>query len=84
MPFTSLTELIERAEKEQTTIAQIMLTTEMEQKGLSKDQLIKNMAFQLDVMEEAVRKGTSNPVTSRTGLNGGDAPKKRLYNKNAK
>ncbi|MDP4155314.1 MAG: L-serine ammonia-lyase, iron-sulfur-dependent, subunit alpha, partial [Bacillota bacterium] len=72
MSFTSLTELIERAEKEHTSIAQIMLDTEREQKGISKELLIKNMALQFDVMEEAVRKGTASPVKSRTGLTGGD------------
>lgn len=72
MSFTSLTELIERAETEHTSIAQIMLDTEREQKGISKELLIKNMALQFDVMEEAVRKGTASPVKSRTGLTGGD------------
>ena len=68
MSFTSLQELIELAEKEKTTIAEIMLKTEEEQKGIPKHQLLEKMAEQLEVMEEAVRKGTESPVMSRTGF----------------
>ena len=35
------------------------------------------MAEQLDVMIDAVRKGTESPVMSRTGLTGGDG--NRVY-----
>jgi L-serine dehydratase len=82
MSFTSLTELIERADKEYTSIAHIMLATEKEQKGISEEMLIKNMALQFDVMEEAVRKGTASPVKSRTGLTGGDGYRVHQYAKN--
>jgi L-serine dehydratase len=84
MSFTSLTELIERAEKEHTSIARIMLDTERDQKGISKELLIKNMAVQFDVMEEAVRKGTASPVKSRTGLTGGDGYRVHNYALNGK
>ena len=35
MSFTSLKELIELAEQEKTTISELMIKTEVEQKGLS-------------------------------------------------
>ncbi|TWE08102.1 L-serine dehydratase [Neobacillus bataviensis] len=79
MSFTSLQELIELAEKENTTIAEIMLKTEEEQKGIPKHQLLEKMAELLEVMEEAVRKGTESPVMSRTGLTGGDGYRLNLY-----
>ncbi|ULT59349.1 L-serine ammonia-lyase, iron-sulfur-dependent, subunit alpha [Neobacillus drentensis] len=79
MSFTSLKELIELAEKGNTTIAQIMLKTEEEQKGIPKHQLLEKMLEQLGVMEEAVRKGTESPVKSRTGLTGGDGYRMKLY-----
>ena len=76
MSFTNLKELIERAEKENTTISELMIKTEEEQKGYSRQYLHK-MAEQFTVMEEAVRNGTSSAVMSRTGLTGGDG--NRLY-----
>ena len=77
MSFTSLHELIGMAEQENTTIAQLMIQTEVAQKGLSEEIIIEKMADQIDVMEEAVRKGTESVVMSRTGLTGGDG--NRLY-----
>jgi L-serine dehydratase len=77
MSFTNLKELIERAEKENTTISELMIKTEEEQKGCSRQILLNKMAEQFTVMEEAVRKGTSSAVMSRTGLTGGDG--NRLY-----
>ena len=77
MSFTNLKELIERAEKENTTISELMIKTEEEQKGYSRQILLNKMAEQFTVMEEAVRKGTSSAVMSRTGLTGGDG--NRLY-----
>ncbi|WP_153733071.1 L-serine ammonia-lyase, iron-sulfur-dependent, subunit alpha [Sporosarcina obsidiansis] len=77
MSFTSLKELIELAEQENTTISELMIQTEVEQKGEPQETIIKKMSEQLTVMEEAVRKGTMSPVMSRTGLTGGDG--NRLY-----
>lgn len=72
LSFTKLQELIELAEKENTTISELMIKTEEEQKGSSKQVIFDKMAEQFTVMEEAVRKGTGSPVMSRTGLTGGD------------
>lgn len=77
MSFTSLKELIKLAEKKHTTIAEMMIETEVEQKGDSRETIIEKMSEQFKVMEEAVRKGTMNPIMSRTGLVGGDG--NRLY-----
>ncbi|MDR4947178.1 L-serine ammonia-lyase, iron-sulfur-dependent, subunit alpha [Neobacillus cucumis] len=79
MSFTTLQELIEQAVRGNTTIAQMMLKTEEEQMGIPKLQLIEKMSEQLDVMEEAVRKGTGSPVMSRTGLTGGDGYRVNRY-----
>ncbi|MCQ6279029.1 L-serine ammonia-lyase, iron-sulfur-dependent, subunit alpha [Bacillus sp. EB600] len=77
MSFTSLQGLIELAEKENTKIFELMIKTETEQRGYSRQILLDKMAEQFTVMEEAVRKGTSSDVMSRTGLTGGDGH--RLY-----
>jgi L-serine dehydratase len=77
MSFTNLKELIEMAEQEKVTISELMIRTEIEQKGSPRETIIEKMSEQLTVMEEAVRKGTRSPVMSRTGLTGGDG--NRLY-----
>ncbi len=77
MSFTSLHELIGLAVQEKTTIAQLMIKTEATQKKLSEEFIVEKMAEQINVMEDAVRKGTMDVVMSRTGLTGGDGH--RLY-----
>jgi len=77
MSFTNLQEIIEIAERENITIAELMIKTEEVQKGLSRETIIEKMSEQFTVMEEAVRKGTQSSVMSRTGLTGGDGH--RLY-----
>ena len=77
MSFTNLKELIEMAEQDKVTISELMIRTEIEQKGSPRETIIEKMSEQLTVMEEAVRKGTRSPVMSRTGLTGGDG--NRLY-----
>ena len=82
MSFTSLKELIEMAEQEKTTIAELMIKTEEVQKGLTRETIIEKMSEQFTVMEESVRRGTMNPVMSRTGLTGGDGNRLYEYAKN--
>lgn len=82
MSFTSLRELIELAEKEKTTIADLMINTEVQQKGDSRETILERMAEQFAVMEVAVRKGTMSPVMSRTGLTGGDGHRLHQYAEN--
>ena len=84
MSFTNLKELIEMAEQEKVTISELMIRTEIEQKGSSRETIIKKMTEQLTVMEEAVRKGTTSPVMSRTGLTGGDGNRLYEYAQNEK
>ncbi len=82
MSFTSLRKLMELAENEKTTIADVMITTEVQQKGDPRETILEKMAEQFAVMEEAVRKGTMNPVMSRTGLTGGDGHRLQQYAEN--
>jgi L-serine dehydratase len=79
MSFTSLKEMIALAEKEQTSISDLMIQTEIEQSGRSKSEIMNKMSEQLSVMEEAVRKGTESPMMSRTGLTGGDGHRLHQY-----
>ena len=82
MSFTNLKELIEMAEQDKVTISELMIRTEIEQTGSSRETIIKKMSEQLTVMEEAVRNGTTSPVMSRTGLTGGDGHRLFQYAQN--
>lgn len=73
MAFTSIRELVELAESRSARIYEVMQDVEAEQSGMPRDEILARMHSQFDVMEEAVRKGTSEPIQSRTGLTGGDA-----------
>ncbi|MFB3170112.1 L-serine ammonia-lyase, iron-sulfur-dependent, subunit alpha [Neobacillus sp. 179-C4.2 HS] len=84
MSFTSLRELMELAENKKITIADVMITTEVQQKGDPRETILEKMAEQFAVMEEAVRKGTMIPVMSRTGLTGGDGHRLHHYAENGK
>ncbi|WP_153722831.1 L-serine ammonia-lyase, iron-sulfur-dependent, subunit alpha [Sporosarcina cascadiensis] len=79
MAFTSLDQLIKLAEQEQTFIYEVMIQSELKQKGLSRETIINKMSEQFTVMEEAVRKGTASSVMSRTGLTGGDGHRLHDY-----
>lgn len=82
MSFKSLHELIELAEKDNITIADLMIKKEVEQKGCSQETIFQSMWDQFTVMEESVRRGTNSPVMSRTGLTGGDGFRLHQYAKN--
>lgn len=79
MAFSSLNELLTRATTEQKKVYEIMLETEENQTGETLTQLMTKMAFQFDVMEEAVRKGTYTQVESKSGLTGGDGYRVQQY-----
>ncbi|ODJ48808.1 L-serine ammonia-lyase, iron-sulfur-dependent, subunit alpha [Brochothrix thermosphacta] len=79
MAFSSLNELLTRATTEQKKVYEIMLETEENQTGETRTQLMTKMAFQFDVMEEAVRKGTYTEVESKSGLTGGDGYRVQQY-----
>ena len=72
MAFTRLQELILLAHEQQTTIGSLMLAVESEQSGRPAAAIFEQMERQFDVMEEAVQKGTVEPVYSRSGITGGD------------
>ncbi|WP_147532817.1 L-serine ammonia-lyase, iron-sulfur-dependent, subunit alpha [Bacillus marasmi] len=70
--FRNVAELVKLAQLDRVKIAEIMIRQEIEISGLSRDEIISKMDFNLTVMEEAVERGLKG-VQSRTGLTGGDA-----------
>ncbi|MCY9137257.1 L-serine ammonia-lyase, iron-sulfur-dependent, subunit alpha [Peribacillus frigoritolerans] len=70
--FRNVAELVELAESKQKKISTLMLEQEMEVTGKSREEIIRQMGVNLDVMEQAVEKGLQG-VRSVSGLTGGDA-----------
>lgn len=79
--LNSMQEIIDYAVKNETTFAEIMISEEMSLKGISRDEVRALMKQNIDVMREAVEKGTTGEgVKSVTGYTGQDAVKLATYN----
>lgn len=78
--FHNVRELVDRANKEQKLISEIMIEQEILITGRSRGEIMAQMDRNLTVMEEAVEKGL-NGVRSTSGLTGGDAVLLQAYMK---
>ncbi|HAR5255129.1 TPA: L-serine ammonia-lyase, iron-sulfur-dependent, subunit alpha [Staphylococcus aureus] len=79
--FDSIRETIDYAVENNMSFANIMVKEEMELSGKSRDEVRAQMKQNLDVMRDAVIKGTTGDgVESVTGYTGHDAAKLRDYN----
>lgn len=79
--FDSIRETIDYAVENNMSFADIMVKEEMELRGKSRDEVRAQMKQNLDVMRDAVIKGTTGDgVESVTGYTGHDAAKLRDYN----
>ncbi|HEH8288835.1 TPA: L-serine ammonia-lyase, iron-sulfur-dependent, subunit alpha [Staphylococcus aureus] len=79
--FDSIRETIDFAVENNMSFADIMVKEEMELSGKSRDEVRAQMKQNLDVMRDAVIKGTTGDgVESVTGYTGHDAAKLRDYN----
>ena len=76
--FNSIEQLVATANLEQKSIADVMISQEIEVTGRSYLDIYKDMERNLEVMESAVEEGTAG-VTSTTGLTGMDAVKMKKY-----
>lgn len=70
--FQNVRELVERAERENKLISEIMIEQEMMMSGRTREEIFAQMDRNLTVMEQAVERGLKG-VHSVTGLTGGDA-----------
>ncbi|MCL6605055.1 MAG: L-serine ammonia-lyase, iron-sulfur-dependent, subunit alpha [Paenibacillus sp.] len=77
MNFTSLKQLFEICTLEKLSIGQYMLQEQALESGQSEQQTYDQMAEYYQIMKEAVKKGLTENVVSRSGLTGGDA--KRVW-----
>ncbi|HDZ5697763.1 TPA: L-serine ammonia-lyase, iron-sulfur-dependent, subunit alpha [Staphylococcus aureus] len=79
--FDSIRETIDYAVENNMSFSDIMVKEEMELSGKSRDEVRAQMKQNLDVMRDAVIKGTTGDgVESVTGYTGHDAAKLRDYN----
>ncbi|MGT2958247.1 L-serine dehydratase, iron-sulfur-dependent subunit alpha [Streptococcus bovimastitidis] len=82
--FFTIEELVQQAdEKFEGNVAELMIATEMEVTGRTRDEIIYIMSRNLEVMKESVVNGLT-PSKSISGLTGGDALKMDIYLKSGK
>lgn len=75
--FYSIEELVEQA-KDYPSIGELMIATEIDNFGHSREKIIETMERNLVVMKQSVTEGIAG-VTSVTGLTGGDATRLNTY-----
>ncbi len=78
--FRTVAELVERAEREDILISEVMIRQEMDVKERSREEVYEQMERNLEVMEQAVEDSLKG-VESVTGLTGGDAVRVQNYMK---
>lgn len=79
--FRSVAELIERANKDNILISEVMIRQEMDIKEVSREEVYNEMEKNLIIMEKAIEDSLEG-VESVTGLTGGDAVRIQSYMKN--
>jgi len=76
--FRSVAELVERANKDDILISEVMIRQEVDIKGVSREDVYNEMEKNLIIMEKAIEDSLKG-VTSVTGLTGGDAVRIQTY-----
>ncbi|WCK53027.1 L-serine ammonia-lyase, iron-sulfur-dependent, subunit alpha [Aneurinibacillus sp. Ricciae_BoGa-3] len=79
MKFRTVAELVELSISEGKPISEVMILAEMELSGRPRESIMNDMYRNLDIMEEAVHRGITEDIKSRSGLSGGDAKKLQAY-----
>ena len=75
----SATELINICKENNISLSEYAIAREMEDKGISREALFKQMKATLDVMREGATLGREKAVYSLSGLIGGDAYRLQQY-----
>lgn len=73
--FHKIEELIEIAEKNDITLAQVVINREVDLTEKSEKKIRNQMEKTLQVMRESIKKGLNEDIKSMSGLTGGDAKK---------
>lgn len=77
-------ELLEICEKHNISLSEYAIRSEMEEKGLTREEVIEKMRKNLKVMMAAAEEGTQKEVYSVSGLIGGDGYRLNNYAKSGK
>ncbi len=77
-------ELIKICEEEQISLSEYAILTEIESKGISRDEIFSQMKHTLDAMRESATLGREKKVYSLSGLIGGDAYRLQQYSNSGK
>jgi L-serine dehydratase, iron-sulfur-dependent, alpha subunit len=77
--FTTVKELTEQAAAAGLPLSEIMIRSEMDTTQKSRENIYHRMEKNLEVMEQAVRRGIHERVQSHSGLTGGDARRLQAY-----
>lgn len=81
--FDTIKEIIDYSNEHDMSFAEIMIQDVMERSGQSREEVREQMKQNLEVMRDAVKKGTTGEgVKSVTGYTGQDAIKIKNYNEN--
>lgn len=82
MKFTTIEQLVTLAEEQNKKISEIMVENEMETQDRTKEEIVEQMKNSLNVMREAIHKGLTEEIKSRSGLSGGDGKRLAEYLEN--
>lgn len=82
--FKTIAELIAIAEKNNISLAQVVINREKALTEKSEDQIRTQMAESLKVMRQSIEKGLTEEINSMSGLTGGDAQKVEKARKEGK
>lgn len=77
--FTTVKELTEQAAAAGLPLSEMMIRSEMDTTQKSREDIYHRMEKNLEVMEQAVRRGIHERVQSHSGLTGGDARRLQAY-----
>ncbi|MCD5407364.1 MAG: L-serine ammonia-lyase, iron-sulfur-dependent, subunit alpha [Desulfotomaculum sp.] len=80
MLFTTIAQLVDLAETNKKKISDIMLEQELAANKSDQDALLYRMATHLKIMQQAVERGLTENLKSRSGLAGGEARLLATYN----
>ncbi|ADQ13952.1 L-serine ammonia-lyase, iron-sulfur-dependent, subunit alpha [Halanaerobium hydrogeniformans] len=83
MEYRTIEELLNLAEKENTSLAEIVLRVEMEESELSRAEIEKMMVDNLKVMQQSIKRGSNNKIKTGGGLVGDEALKMKKYYQNS-
>ena len=79
MKFNSIEELVTLAETNQKKLSEIMIENEVEVQGRTSEEIYEQMRSSLNVMRNAIEKGLTEDIKSRSGLSGGDGKRLAHY-----